>query len=272
MTGLTLRLRGRPAQHIDVSGITPDRLAGLSVDAIRALALHLGNRGTELGALFEIEGDDPAELHLEGETGQLDRIGAGLAEGVIVVHGDAGRYLAAGQRGGTIRVEGGAADCAAAGLRGGLLVIEGDAGELLGCPLPAELSGMRGGLVHVKGSAGARACDRMRRGTVVIGGDCGTFAASRMIAGTLVVQGRTGAQPGYAMRRGTLLLAGAPEPMPATFADCGCHELGFLGLLGRRLAAHGIELGALAASGGRVQRFAGDIAVGGKAEILVRAA
>ena len=270
MSGLTLRLRERPAQRLDASGLTPDRLAGLSGGEIEALPLHLGNRTSSVGALFEVHAGEPRDLHLEGETGRLDRIGARLLEGRITVHGDAGYDLAAGQRGGNIRVEGSAGDRAATGMLGGELIIEGDAGALLGCAQPAEASGMRGGLVHVRGNAGPRCGDRMRRGTVVVEGDCGTFAASRMIAGTLIVKGRIGAQPGTMMRRGTLLLAQPPERMPATFVDCGRHEITFLELLGRRLARKGIDLGVPADDCGRVVRFAGDIAVGGKAEILIR--
>lgn len=271
MSGLTLRLRERPTQRLDASGLTPDRLAGLTVEQIEALPLHLGNLESSVGALFEVHAGDAHDLHLEGETGRLDRIGARLRDGAITVHGDAGYDLAAGQRGGTIRVEGSAGDRAAAGLSGGLLVIEGDAGALLGCAQPAEATGMRGGLVHVRGNAGPRACDRMRRGTVVVEGDCGDYAGSRMIAGSLVVKGAIGEQPGTMMRRGTLLLAQAPERLPCTFVDCGEHEITFLGLLRRRLARKGIDLGAFGGDSGRVRRFAGDIAVSGMAEILIGA-
>jgi len=54
-----------------------------------------------------------------------------------------------------------------------------------------------------------------------------------------------------------------------SFADCGRHELGFLGLLFAHLRPHSQRLAALAPGLGAPRRWAGDLAAGGKGEILV---
>ena len=77
-----------------------------------------------------------------------------------------------------------------------------------------------------------------------------------------------GADPGYAMRRGSLLLGHAPPNLLATFADNGTHELPWLRLLARQLAAlePAVELSTV-----RVARWTGCASTGGKGEILVAA-
>jgi formylmethanofuran dehydrogenase subunit C len=71
------------------------------------------------------------------------------------------------------------------------------------------------------------------------------------------------------MKRGTLLLAKAPERLLPSFADCGRHELGFLALLFAHLRSHSPRLAAMAPEIGAVRRWTGDLAAGGKGEILV---
>jgi formylmethanofuran dehydrogenase subunit C len=105
----------------------------------------------------------------------------------------------------------------------------------------------------------------MRRGLVLIRGAAGPFCAARMAAGTIVVGGALGPHPGVAMRRGTLVaLAGAAPP--ASFADTGRHELAVVRLLARMLAAEGA--GELAELLSPMRRWAGDLALGGRGEIL----
>jgi formylmethanofuran dehydrogenase subunit C len=81
--------------------------------------------------------------------------------------------------------------------------------------------------------------------------------------------GGSGANPGLGMKRGTLLLAKAPERLLPSFADCGGHELGFLALLFAHLSPHSPRLAALAPQLRATRRWAGDLAAGGKGEILL---
>jgi formylmethanofuran dehydrogenase subunit C len=87
-------------------------------------------------------------------------------------------------------------------------------------------------------------------------------------AGTIVVGGALGPHPGVAMRRGSLVaLAGAVPP--ASFADTGRHELAFLRVLAGLLAREGA--GELAGQLRPMRRWAGDLALGGRGEILAPA-
>lgn len=271
MSALVLTLKQRPPARLDCSNLTPDGLVGLDETAIRALPLRMGKESLVLGDLFEVTPGDQREIRFEGPCDRLDRIGQGMKEGRILLQGDGGRHLGAGLKGGSIAVEGSVSDYLGAGMSGGEIRVTGNAGDFLGGALPGGAMGQRGGLILVAGSAGTRACDRMRRGIVVIGSNLGDYGASRMIAGSLVVMGKAGEGLGYAMKRGTLLLGEAPAAaLPATFADCGSHDITFLALLLRKLAAAGIPLGPFDPASPRVRRYAGDAAVGGLGEILIR--
>lgn len=104
----------------------------------------------------------------------------------------------------------------------------------------------------------------MRRGLIVAGG-AGDFAACRMIAGTIVAQS-LGNHAGYGMRRGTVLTKSYGR-LPQTFLDTGRHRFVFLQVLRPMLSK--FDLGWADILAGDVRRFAGDMAVLGKGEILV---
>lgn len=268
MSALTFTLRTPVAQRIDVSSITPDRLAGLNVDSISRLPMHLGNRSVELGEVFSVAGSDTESMVLRG-GGTLDHVGQGMTHGTLHVEGDAGAYAGADMQGGELVVNGSVGLLAACAMRGGELKVGGNAGDFLGGARVGEMRGMRGGLVAVAGNAGDRVGDRMRRGAILVGGDCGSYCASRTIAGTIAVFGRIGSRAGYSMTRGTLLGSHEPAHMLSTFNECGTFELGFLRLLSRQWAGLGAPFDQWASRTPRVQRWMGDIGASGKGEILV---
>ncbi len=107
----------------------------------------------------------------------------------------------------------------------------------------------------------------MRRGLILIEGLAGRYLGSRMIAGTVIAMGGAGAYPGYMMRRGTVIVDGAAPEMAPSFTDCGRQELTFLRLVARELAGLGAprHTARLIAP---VRRYAGDMAVLGKGEVL----
>ena len=171
MSVTRFRLRGVPEGRLDLSVLTPQRLAGMDEAAVGRLVLAAGRGAPSVGDLFAMSAGEADAVVIEGGSALLDRVGAGM--------------------------------------EGGSLVLEGDAGALRAGPAPGERAGMDGGVVLVRGSAGAQAGDRLRRGLVVVEGDAGEHAGSRMVAGTLVVCGRAGASPGAMLRRGTVVLGHA---------------------------------------------------------------
>jgi formylmethanofuran dehydrogenase subunit C len=260
-------LRAEPPLRLSLDGLIPERLAGLAPGEIERLPLLLGNHRGTVGDWFQVEEGAADLVQISGAGARLDRIGDGMTTGRIVVEGEAGAYLGRAMRGGSIEVAGDAGFGAAMALQGGTIHIAGRAGDGLAGALPGAAGGMTGGEVRVDGGAGHGVAHRLRRGLVVIGGDVAGACAEEMIAGTIVIGGHLAAPAGAAMRRGSLMALGGIERLAPGFADCGPHELIFLCLLARHLSQAG--LGALAERLTRLRRWAGDLAVAGRGEILV---
>ena len=94
MSRLTLKLRNPLSQRIDVSAISPDRLAGIPVDSISRLPMYVGKQKVELGELFSVNGSDSENIVFAGGA-NLDRVGQGMSHGSVRVDGDAGAYAGA---------------------------------------------------------------------------------------------------------------------------------------------------------------------------------
>ena len=268
MSDWVLRLRTAPAFRLDLSPLTPERLAGQSAEGVARLPLACGRKSLPVGEWFDVHGHAGPGIVIEGDGARLDRIGSGMQDGRIRVEGNAGAYLGIGMRGGRIDVSGSVDAYAASGLTGGLVKIGGDSGDCLGAALPGEHRGMRGGVVIVGGRVGDRAGDHMRRGLILAEGSCGDYCGSRMQGGTIAMLGPCGARPGYAMRRGTLLFAGAaPSPGP-TFNDGGTLPLEFLVLLARSWQELPSRFASVRRPSTRVHRWIGDLGFGGEGELI----
>ena len=269
MRPLELRLRERPRQRVDMAALTPDRLAGKRTEDVRRVPLWLGNRRVAAGELFAVAGEVGDHIVIQSDSDRLDAIGMGMTRGRILVDGQAGACVGRQMHGGSVHVTGDTGMLAGSGMTGGSLRIDGRAGDFLGGAAAGERRGMRGGRIHVKGDAGDRVGDHQRRGIILIEGDAGGYCGSRMVAGTIVVLGRCGTGTGLGMRRGTLLLTAEPE-LPPTFNDNGSHDLGFLALLYRELAQDEDPFfSSLHRRGTRVRRWLGDLACGGRGEVLL---
>jgi formylmethanofuran dehydrogenase subunit C len=98
-------------------------------------------------------------------------------------------------------------------------------------------------------------------------GDAGDFLASRMVAGTIAIGGRAGVHVGYGMRRGSVVFAGVAPDVSTTFVPAIAEAAVFWQLLARDLARHGGPWATLAKR--RIERRLGDLAAGGKGELIV---
>jgi formylmethanofuran dehydrogenase subunit C len=267
MKPLTLVLRQRPDQRLDLSPLVPHLLSGKSAAEIERIELQTTRSRVSVGDAFRLRNGDPTRIRIEGSCDRLDRIGHAMTGGEVFVDGDvgvqAGRLMAAG----SLKIAGNTGPWAASAMKGGLLEIRGSTGAFLAAPLAGEMAGMRGGLVIVRGGAGERAGDRMRRGTIVVEGEAGAYAGSRMIAGSLLIGKKAGPLPGYLMKRGSIVLGAPCEAMSPTFVDCGYHELLAMRLWAGILLPHSKKAAALLRR--PLQRLAGDMAVLGKGEILI---
>jgi formylmethanofuran dehydrogenase subunit C len=107
----------------------------------------------------------------------------------------------------------------------------------------------------------------MRRGTIIIEGEAGPYAGSRMIAGTVIVRRRAAPLAGFLLKRGTIVLGDNRSVLSPTFIDCGQYELVAMRLLATMIEPYSKSAALLLR--GPLTRFAGDMAVLGKGEILV---
>ncbi|MBT2299653.1 formylmethanofuran dehydrogenase subunit C [Variovorax paradoxus] len=272
MTGWHLSLRQAPALRVDLRGITPAVLAGLSIEQVERLPVGHGNAMLALAELFDIGPGEGGVLRFEGHLERFDRIGWQMDSGRIRVEGHAGHYAGGCMRAGELHIEGRAGLLAACEMAGGTLIVDGDVGDFAASTLPGSMDGMRGGTFVVRGSAGERFGDRMRRGTALVHGDAGAFLGSRMVAGTIAVGGRVGAHAGHGMRRGSVVFAWPGAALPAgvetmpTFVANRAATPVFWALLARDLARHGGAFGELPAR--RIERHLGDLSVDGKGELI----
>jgi formylmethanofuran dehydrogenase subunit C len=267
VSALTFKLKDKPDQRLDLSPLVPARLAKLKQKQIEALAIGTTRTKLTVGDAFKVKGDDAEKLRFVGTDKRCDNIGRGLADGEIVVDGNAGAYMGAAMKRGRIEVKGNAGALAGASMAGGTLAIAGSVGESAGGILVGETHGMRGGLLTIGRHAGPLLGERMRRGLVIVGGDAGDYAGGRMIAGTILFKRGVGLNAGYGLRRGSLIFLREPENILPTFGDCGVVEFDYLGLLETWLRGTNrpVRLGS------RARRLMGDMSVLGKGEMLILA-
>ncbi|MBZ9657198.1 formylmethanofuran dehydrogenase subunit C [Phyllobacterium lublinensis] len=268
MKALTFSLLAEPEERLDLSGLAPASLAGLTALQIARLRVGTGRDPVLAGDVFKITGKDADSVIIEGSSSRLDRVGSGLGGGSIRVTGNVGHQAGRSMSGGSLHIEGNAGDHAGSGMIGGRIEIRGNAADNAGAPLAGEIIGMQGGILIIRGKAGNYAGDRLRRGTIAILKGCGDYAGYRMIAGTIVVTGGVGAMPGYLMKRGSLLFDRHPEHLVPTFMPCGQPDIAFSGLFDRFLIDENIMTRPLL--GQRPGRYGGDNAVSGKGEVLFR--
>jgi formylmethanofuran dehydrogenase subunit C len=275
---ITLRVKTPPGFRVDASALLPVPLATMTTAEIERIVLPAGNDRCIVGDVFEVSRSDTpaasdaphagATMVIENAAPWLDRIGARMTDGRLVVHGSTGDYSGFQMAGGVLRIDGDTGHFTACEMRGGRLTVSGHSGDFAAGALAGDMEGMTGGTLTIHGNAGARLADRMRRGLVLVGGNAGDFAASRLVAGNIGIAGQVGAHYAYGMRRGTLLLAHPPRHLPATFTEGGRGFDVFWGLLVRSLANE-IAPFSQWRTASLPTRYAGDLAVDGRGEILV---
>ena len=264
---ITLTVKEQPRVPLEAEMLSPDVMAELSNDAIRALPVRLGKRQRRADEFFDVDGAASDEIEIRGDATRVKWIGRGMSRGRITVLGNAGMHLGAYMKGGTIEVSGHASDWLGAEMSGGLIRIRGNAGGQVGAAYRGSLSGMTDGTIIVGGTAGLEVGMRMKRGTIAVGGRVGDFAGLQMKGGTIVLGSGAERWTGAWMLRGTIISL-APIPLLPTFLYASTYNPTFVRLYSRRLASLGFAL-PYDEQRGAYQRYAGDAAVPGKGEILV---
>ena len=268
---LTLRYKADTTVPVEVEGLTPSAVRGLSIAELQRFDLFHGNRKVPLAELFEISGDPAdARMEFEGDLAGVHWIGAQMSEGEIHVRGNAGRHVGSEMTGGVIHVHGNASDWVGGEMHGGLIHVHGNAGHLVGSAYRGSAKGMTAGVILIDGSAGNEVGLTMRRGLLAVGGECGDFVGANLIAGTVLVFGPCGNRPAAAMRRGTVGLFGAnPPSLLVSFRkSCVCQPT-FLRLILRHLESLGFAVPSECYNA-NYGIYHGDHVAVGRGEILIR--
>lgn len=276
MKQLVLTLKGATKLPVEAEVISPDSIAGKTLEEVKALQVYRGNKVFSLSEFFDVEGnvaETPEEQHIvvDGDAGHVKYIGKGMTAGLVVVQGDAGMHTGAQMTGGDLTVTGSAGDWLGAEMKGGLIRVHGDAGNQAAAAYRGSSEGMTGGCILVKGSVGSEACSFMRRGMLVVGGGTGPFTGVHMNGGEVFVFGELGKRAGAQAKGNGGFIAGfggVREVLP-TYIYETTYTPTFMRLYLRQLTRNlGVEEAARFIDA-PMRRYRGDMAVGGSAEILV---
>lgn len=264
---ITLTLQEQPAVPLEAEVLSPDVMAELSNDAIRALPVYLGKRQRRLDELFTVEGAASEEIAIHGDATRVKWIGRAMTRGRITITGNAGMHLGAYMTGGSIEVSGSAADWVGAEMSGGLIRIGGNAGGQVGAAYRGSVSGMRDGTILIGGGAGLEVGMRMKRGIIAIRGPVRDFTGLQMKGGTIILGSGAELRTGAWMMRGTIITL-RRIPLLPTFSYAATYMPTFLRLYARHLATLGFTI-PCDGQDGAYRRYTGDTSVPGKGEILV---
>ena len=265
---LTLTLKEQPSVPLEAESVSPDVIARLDHDALRALPVHLGKRRRRLDEFFEIEGDAGEDVAIRGDLSKVKWIARGMTRGRVTVTGNVGMHLGASMKGGVIEVHGSVSDWLGAEMTGGLIRVRGNAGGQVGAAYRGGARGMNQGTILIEGSAGIEVGMRMRRGVIAVAGPVRDFAGLQMKGGTIFLLGGAEIRTGAWMTRGTIVSL-APLHLLPTFTYACAYRPTFLRLYARHLAALGFAVPA-GVGDAVYQRYTGDTSGLGKGEILVR--
>ncbi|NYB50963.1 MAG: formylmethanofuran dehydrogenase subunit C [Methanobacteriaceae archaeon] len=219
----------QPEVPLEIDTITPDSLAGKTLDEIKNMPIWHGNGQVPLTDFFQVEGEAGAtaaetKILIDGDVSQTKRIGQGMTAGEITVKGNVNMYVGAEMEGGLITVEGNAAGWAGQNMKGGELEILGDAGDYVGASYRGDWRGMSGGKITIHGNARNEIAEYMNGGKMVIKGDVGIMPGIHMNNGVLIIEGNVIARTGGEMAGGTIVVKGIIDEFLPGFEFLGVEK------------------------------------------------
>ena len=142
MSNLIFTLKTTPTFKLNCGALTPNNLAGLSIEQIAKLKLGNSKNSPQVADFFRVLGSDTNHIVFKNSSAQLDFIGANMSQGKVTVCGDAGDRL--GDK-----------------MRRGIILVEGSVGDYTG-------SRMLAGTLGILGKTGAYTGFAMKRGTILL--------------------------------------------------------------------------------------------------------
>ncbi|MHA1651035.1 MAG: formylmethanofuran dehydrogenase subunit C [Candidatus Helarchaeota archaeon] len=227
MAELTLTPKELPTVPLEVE-ITPNLVAGKSIEDIKKMKILKGNREKELGEFFDVKGnsaDDPANIKIiiNGNVDRVKYIGSGMSAGEIIIKGNAGMHTGDDMKGGKITIEGNCADFCAMEIKGGEFEVKGSAGNYLGAAKRGTWRGSSKGKIMVHGNCGVEAGSWLRGKTIVIHikGNAGALLGTHMHLGTIIVDGDVDPRVGGEMSGGKIIINGKLSEILPSFSYVG---------------------------------------------------
>jgi formylmethanofuran dehydrogenase subunit C len=200
--------------------INPDVFLGKDTAEIAKLPVYEGNRLKTLKDLFKIEEDgaESPSITINGDVGEVRRIGQGMKTGEIVINGNAGMHLGEKMLGGKITVCGDAGQWTGSAMKKGLIEVHGNANDYLASPYRGASEGMKGGKIVVDGNVGSDSGAYLKGGLIKIkGSSIGQFLGFHMSDGTIHVEKDATTRVGTNMTGGKIVVSGKIVEMMPTF-------------------------------------------------------
>ncbi len=176
---------------VNAECISPDIFMGKDTAEIANLQLFEGNKPKKLGDLFIIEEAKAASptITINGDVGEVRKIGTGMKIGEIIINGNVGMHLGEKMAGGKITVNGDAYQWAGSAMKKGLIEIHGNASDYLASPYRGTTEGMKGGKIVVDGDVGSDSGAYLHGGLIKVkGNNVGQFLGFHMSGGTIHVE------------------------------------------------------------------------------------
>lgn len=200
--------------------ISPDIFQGKNTTEITKLPIYEGNKLKILKDIFRVEEDnvDSPSIIINGDVGEVRRIGQGMKNGEIVINGNVGMHLGEKMAGGKITVNGDAGQWTGGAMKNGLIEVHGNASDYLASPYRGVSEGMRGGKIVIDGNVGSDSGAYMKGGLIKIkGNNIGQFLGFHMSDGTIHVEKDATTRVGTNMTGGKIVVSGKIDEVMPTF-------------------------------------------------------
>lgn len=230
METVTLTIKNAPTLMLEAEAISPDGLAGKTLDQIRALPVHMGREEYTIGDYFDVAGAPGAtatetKVIVKGDLSRVKYLGTKMSAGEMVIEGSADMYVGAWMSGGKLTAKGNVDGFAGTGMKGGELLIEGNAGNYLGSAYRGDWRGMQAGTIRVKGNVGSDTGYFMNGGTIIVEGNADVHVGTHAEGGTIIIKGNAKSRLGGQMVEGTIMLLGTVDVMMPGFKYIGDEEV-----------------------------------------------
>ncbi len=215
MAEIVFKLKEKPC-ILDVEGvITPNAIAGKTLEEINNMVVQAGKTKKLVSELFEVNGEagatpEETKIILEGDLSSTKRIGADMNGGEIIVNSNVGMFVGHKMSGGSIVVNGDADSYVGAEMSGGEITIKGNAGDYVGAAYKGDvLGGMTGGKIIIEGDAACEVGMYLNGGTIIVKGNVDLLCGIHMQKGLIIVEGCATARLGESAEgKGTIIVKG----------------------------------------------------------------